>query len=181
MRIKAHWTPVSLLEALPEGSRLSPANDREMARLMRETEGTLEYELVVKPLAWLRVYGVTDPKQIEDIRQSIIKRVYAQEAALAKERLEESKPILGAERLRQQPYLRPHTPKKKERRIFVICADDVVRPQIIASHKDITRQHRRCYQLLKDGLPHEWPPGTFIPWVPPRVCRPALDLGYCLR
>ena len=181
VRIRAHWTPVSLLKPLPEGSRLSPANDREMAKQMRETEGTLEYELVVKPLAWLRAYGVTDPKQIEDIRQSIIRRVYAQEAELAKDRLEEGKPILGAERLKQQPYLRPHTPKKKERRIFVICANDVVRPQIIASQKDITRQHRRCYQALKDGRPHEWPPGTFIPWVPPKVCRPALDLGYCRR
>jgi hypothetical protein len=179
VRIRAHWTPVSLLEPLPGGSRLSPANDREMAKQMRETEGTLEYELVVKPLAWLRAYGVTDPKQIEDIRQSIIRRVYAREAELAKDRLEEGKPILGAERLRQQPYLRPHTPKKKERRIFVICANDVVRPQIIASQKDITRQHGECYQALKDGRPHEWPPGTFIPWVPPKGCRPALDLGYC--
>jgi hypothetical protein len=179
VRIRAHWTPVSLLEPLPGGSRLSPANDREMAKQMRETEGTLEYELVVKPLAWLRAYGVTDPKQIEDIRQSIIRRVYAQEAELAKDRLEEGKPILGAERLRQQPYLRPHTPKKKERRIFVICANDVVRPQIIASQKDITRQHGECYQALKNGRPHEWPPGTFIPWVPPKRCRPALDLGYC--
>jgi hypothetical protein len=165
VRIRAHWTPVSLLEPLPGGSRLSPANDREMAKQMRETEGTLEYELVVK--------------QIEDIRQSIIRRVYAREAELAKDRLEEGKPILGAERLRQQPYLRPHTPKKKERRIFVICANDVVRPQIIASQKDITRQHGECYQALKDGRPHEWPPGTFIPWVPPKGCRPALDLGYC--
>jgi len=181
VRTRAHWTPVSLLKPLPEGSRLSPANDREMAKQMRETEGTLEYELVVKPLAWLRAYGVTDPKQIEDIRQSIIRRVYAQEAELAKDRLEEGKPILGAERLKQQPYLRPHTPKKKERRISVICANDVVRPQIIASQKDITRQHRGCYQALKEGRPHEWPPGTFIPWVPPKVCRPALDLGYCRR
>ena len=181
VRIKAYWTPVSLLEPLPEGNRLSPASDREMARQIRETEGTLEYELVVKPLAWLRAYGVTDPKQIEEIRQSIVRSVYAREAEIAKERLEERKAILGAARLKQQPYLRPHTPKKKERRISVICSDDVARPQIIASHKDIKCQHRECYQALKEGRPHEWPPGTFIPWVPPKVCRPPLDLGYCLR
>jgi hypothetical protein len=181
VRIKAHWTPVSRLTPLPEGNRLSPANDRELARQIRETDGTIEYELVVNPLAWLRVYGVTDPKQIEEIRQSIIRKVYAREAELAKERLEQGRPVLGAERLTQQPYLRPHTPKKKERRISVICGDDVARPRIIASNKDIRRQHKECYQALKEGRPHEWPPGTFIPWVPPKECRPPLDLGYCLR
>jgi hypothetical protein len=107
------------------------------------------------------------------------KAVYAEEAILAKQRLEERKPILGAERLRQQPYLRSHTPKKKERRIFIICGDDRLRPQIIAAHQDISNRHRRCYQLLKDGLPHEWPPGTFIPWVPPKQCRPAYQPSIC--
>jgi hypothetical protein len=181
VRIKAHWTPVSCIAPLPEGNRLSPANDQEMARLMRETGGTVEYDLIVQPLAWLRVYGVTEPKEIEEIRQSIIRQVYAREAELATERLQQGRAILGAERLKHQPYLRPHTPKKKERRISVICADDVARPQIIASNKEIKRQHRKCYEALKEGRPHEWPPGTFIPWVPPKACRPALDLGYCRR
>ncbi len=177
--MQAYWTPVSVLETLPDSNRLSPTNDREMARRLRETEGTVEYQLVIKPLAWLGVYGVTDPKRIEAIRQRIIHAVYAGESALAKERLEQGKPILGAERLKQQQYLRPHTPKKKERRIFVICGNDVVRPQIIAAHKDISVRHRRCYQLLKEGLPHEWPPGTFIPWVPPKVCRSAYRPSMC--
>jgi len=177
--VQAHWTPVSVLEALPDGNRLSSAHDQKMAKRLRETEGTMEYKLVIKPLAWLKVYGVTDPEQIEAIRERIIKAVYAEEAILAKQRIEERKPILGAERLRQQSYLRSHTPKKKERRIFVICGDDRVRPQIIAAHRDISNRHRRCYQLLKDGLPHEWPPGTFIPWVPPKLCRPAYRPSIC--
>jgi hypothetical protein len=177
--LKAHWTPVSVLETLPDSNRLSPTNDREMAKRLRETEGTIEYTLVIKPLAWLKVYGVTDPEQIEVIRQRIIRAVYAQESELAKERIEQGKPILGAERLKQQQYLRSHTPKKRERRIFVVCGNDVVRPQIIAAHKDISARHRQCYQLLKDGLPHEWPPGTFIPWIPPKVCRSAYQPSIC--
>jgi hypothetical protein len=177
--LQAHWTPVSVLEALPKGNRLSPVNDREMARRLRETEGTLEYTLTLKPLAWLRVYGVTDPEQIEAIRQRIIKAVYAEEATLAKERIEQGKPILGPERLKQQQYLRSHIPKKKARRIFVICGDDVLRPQIIAAHKEISDRHSKCYQNLKDGRPHEWPPGTFIPWVPPKVCRSAYQTSVC--
>jgi hypothetical protein len=167
------------MEALPDSNRLSATNDREMAKRLRETEGTIEYSLVIKPLAWLKVYGVTAPEQIEAIRQRIIRAVYAEEAALAKERIEQGKPILGAERLKQQQYLCSHAPKKKERRIFVICGNDVIRPQIIAAHKDIATRHRRCYQLLKDGLPHEWPPGTFIPWIPPKVSRSAYRPSIC--
>lgn len=177
--LRAYWTPVALLEPLPEGNRLSPANDRAMAKKARETERTQECELVVQPLAWLRTYGVSDPVQVEAIRQRIIKAVYAEEAAMSKERIEEGRPVLGPERLKQQAYLRPHTPKKKGRRIFLICGDDHVRPQAIASHNEVSRKHRECYQLLKAGLPHEWPPGTFIPWVPPKTCSPAYPIsGY---
>jgi len=171
--VQAFWTPVSVLEALPDSNRLSPANDQAMAKRLRETDGTMECTLKIKPLAWLRGYGVTEPEQIEGIRQRIIQAVYAEESALAKERVEKGLPILGAERLKQGTYLRAHTPKKKERRIFVICGNDSVRPQIIAAHKDIADRHRQCYQKFKDGLPHEWPAGTFIPWRPPKACRSA--------
>ncbi len=134
---------------------------------------------VIKPLAWLRVYGVTEPEQIEAIRQRIIQAVYAEESALAKERLKKGAPILGAQRLQPGTHLRSHTPKRKERRIFMICGNEVVRPHFIAAHKDFADRHRQCYQKLKDGLPHEWPPGTFIPWAPPEASRPAYQPSIC--
>ena len=178
--IEAHWTPVSVLEPLPtDNNNLSPAHDRAMAERLRETEGTMEYNLVIKPLAWLGVYGVTEPDQIEAIRQSIIKAVYDGEAAIAKERREKGLPVLGAERLKQQRYLRSHKPKKRERRIFVVCGDDIIRPQIISAQQDIYDRHRKCYQALKEGRPHDWPPGTFIPWVPPKACRAAYRPSIC--
>jgi hypothetical protein len=179
VRIKAFWTPASVLEPLPDGDRLSPIADKLMAKEMREVEGTVECELILKPLAWLGVYGVTDPERIEKIRQKIIKEVYAQEAKFSKERIENQRPVLGATRLRQQKYLKPHTPKKRGRRIFVICANNERRPKMIASQKEVATRHRECFELRKQGLPHEWPPGTFIPWAPPKQCHPAFDLGYC--
>jgi hypothetical protein len=81
--IKAKWTPVSSLEPLPQGNRLSPANDRAMVKRLGEAEETLEYDLIVKPLKWLQAYGITDPAQVEQIRQRIISAVYAEEANLA--------------------------------------------------------------------------------------------------
>jgi hypothetical protein len=173
VRLNAYWTPVSRLESLPAGNRLSPAQDKAMAARLRESGDAIEYELVIKPLAWLHVYGITDPSKIEAIRQRIINEVYAGEAKLAKERLEQGRAVIGAQRLQHQEYLRPHTPKKRERNIFLICGDHALRPKIIRGFKDIFAQCRKCYQALKAGLPHEWPPGTFIPWVPPRACREA--------
>jgi REP element-mobilizing transposase RayT len=173
VRLKAYWTPVSRLESLPPGNRLSPACDSAMATRLRESKHTVPYELVVKPLAWLKVYGVTKPSQIEKVRQRIISEVYAGEAKLAKARLEQGRGVIGAQRLQHQEYLQPHTPKKKERNIFLICGDNTLRPILIQAFQDIFAACRKCYLALKAGLPHEWPPGTFIPWVPPRVCREA--------
>jgi hypothetical protein len=178
VRIKAYWTPVSVLEPLPDGDRLSTIGDKVMAQELRELEGTMEYDLVLKPFAWLGLYGVTDPKQIERIRQRVIKEVYAKEAEFRKERIEEQRPVLGATRLRQQKYFKPHTPKKRERQLFIICSCNERRPQMISSDKEIARKHKKCAELRKEGLPHEWPPGTFIPWSPPEMCHPEFDLGY---
>jgi hypothetical protein len=169
--VEAYWTPASQLEPLPEHNKLSPASDRAMARSCRENPKTIKYEMVIKPLAWLACYGITDPVRIEKIRQRIIKAVYDGEAQLAKERLEKKIPVMGAERLKQQAYLKPHTPKAKERRIFLICGDNKRRPKLIALFKDIAKKCRECYLLLKEGKPHDWPPGTFIPWVPPKICQ----------
>lgn len=171
VRLKAYWTPVCRLERLPVGNKLSPACAKAMANRLRESRHTLEYELVIKPLAWLKGYGVTDPSQIESIRGRIISEVYAAEERLAKDRLEQGRGIMGAPRLQAQEYLKPHTPKSKERNLYLICGDHSVRPALIKVFQDIFAACRKCYLALKAGLPHEWPPGTFVPWCPPRACR----------
>ena len=146
-----------------------------MAARLREEKSTVPYELTIKPLAWLKVYGVTDPCKIECIRQRIISEVYAEEAKLAQERREQGRSVLGAHKLRHQEYLKSHTPKKKERRIFLICGNHSLRPKLLKIFDDIFDACRKCYLDLKAGLPHEWPVGTSIPWVPPGVFR-----GVCL-
>ena len=170
--IKARWTPASKLKPLPLNNRLSPKADDEMVNYVKSHEDSIEYDLVVKPFAWLKSYGITAPQEIESIRQRVIREVYEAEAAIAKERREKSEGVIGAEKLRRQEYLKSHTPKKKERKVYVFCCDDVVRPQVIKAIKRIDTECDACYKDLKSGLPHEWPPGTFIPWIPPTMCRP---------
>jgi len=170
--IKAYWTRVSGVEPLPEGDRLSPANAAAMAQRLRESKKTEECELIVQPLAWLRLYGITDPQQIEEVRQQVISGVRDGEARIAKERREAGIGVVGPERLIREQYLRPHTPKKKERNIFVICSNHSLRATIIQTFDDILAKCRKCYQKLKAGESvDEWPPGTFIPWLPPPAGR----------
>jgi hypothetical protein len=168
-KIKAYWTPASVIEPLPTNNKLSPFEDQAMAKRLRAKKSTIEYDLVIQPFAWLKIYGITNPREIEAIRQRIITAVYAEESALAKKRQDEELSAIGAEKLKRQQYLRPHTPKKKERRIFVICADNELRPKIIANHRETARKHKKCSENLRNGIPQEWPPGTFIPWGPPKM------------
>ena len=178
VKIEAKWTPVSRLKSLPANNRLSKANARTMAMKFAADKYTIPYDLVLKPLAWLACYDIANPEVIEAIRQRIIKAVYDGEAALRKLRTEKNSSVIGAEKLKQQEYLAPHTPKKKGRKIFVICGDSTHRQKIIADIKSICDKCRQCYHALKKNLPHEWPPGTFIPWIPPNDYHPALDLAF---
>jgi hypothetical protein len=127
-----------------------------------------EHELVLKPLAWLKPFGITSPKRIEVIRQAVIKMVYEQEA---RHRAARTFPVIGAEALRRQEYGKAHTPAQKERKVFVFCHDPELRKKIIALVRSISAQCRACYEQLKQGLTVTWPQGVFIPWLPPK--------GFC--
>jgi hypothetical protein len=172
--VRARWIPASRVPALPSGNRLSPTNDRLMAQGMRDSPYAVSHDLVIKPLAWLKIFGVTEPREIEAIRQRVVSQVRENEAVTAQERRNSGRGTMGSQRLRQQEYLRPHVPKRKDRRIYLICGNHNLRPQIIHMIQSVLEKCRQCYQALKDGRYDEWPPGTFVPWLPPRLCRSAM-------
>jgi hypothetical protein len=150
---------------LPEGDSLTEEEDKRFVSYLRRSEDVFEHDLVIKPLAWLKPFGITDPKRIEAVRARVIKLVYEQEAKFRKER---TRPVIGAHGLRRQSYSQPHTPAKRQRKIFVICKDPEVRRRIISFVRQIAEKCRRCYEDLKQGLPVVWPEGVFIPWLPPK-------------
>jgi hypothetical protein len=150
---------------LPDGDSLTEEEDRRFVSHLQCSEHVFEHDLVIKPLAWLEPFGITDPKRIQAVRERVIKLVYEQEAKYRKER---TRPVIGVEGLRRQRYFEPHTPAKRERKIFVICSDSEVRRRIISFVRQIAQKCRRCYEDLKRGLPVAWPEGVFIPWLPPR-------------
>ncbi|MDC0358929.1 hypothetical protein OAO01_08940, partial [Oligoflexia bacterium] len=55
-------------------------------------------------------------------------------------------------------------------KIFVYALDKQIRINMIAAYKEFCDRCRDCYEKWKLGdLLVDWPPGAFLPAMPPRV------------
>jgi REP element-mobilizing transposase RayT len=176
--IDARWHPVIGIPRLPETLRLTAKQDAVLHNELIESGTALPTILTITPLAWLKEFGVTDPVRIEQIRQTIILGVRANEAEYARQRAHEKRTVIGPTQLPLTPYMRPHQPKKSTCRIFLICRNKKLRRALISTIKRIARVCRKCYEQAKSGIRVEWPPGTFIPWLPPPAARPKVRGHY---
>lgn len=164
--IAVRWYPVSEIPKLPNSS-LSPRQDKTLHQQLIGSEFAIRHTLVLKPFKWLETYGITQPSEIEKIRQKIIARVRENERASSEVRAAEQRRSVPRAAVQKTPFMKPHTPKKKERKIFIICGDKRRRLEIIKSVKDTLARCRECYRRAKAGVRVDWPPGTFLPWFPP--------------
>lgn len=169
--IDARWYPVSQIPRLPARA-LSPSQDAAMHRELLQSEGAHSHPIVLKPFKWLEQFGITEPLRIENIRKQIIARVRKQERLNTTARATaRTRCVPGSVQLRE-PYMKPHNPKTKERKIFIICSDKEQRVKLLEDYNCIFRRCRECYRKIKEGLRVDWPPGTFIPWMPPGFTFP---------
>lgn len=164
--IDARWYPVSEIPKLPARS-LSLSQDAALQRKLLQSEGAHSHPIVLKPFKWLEQFGITEPLRIENIRKRIIDRVREVERVNAEARTTAHTRCIPNSVQMREPYMKPHNPKKKERKIFIICSDKEQRIEILQVYKWIFGRCRECYRKVKEGLRVDWPPGTFIPWLPP--------------
>jgi hypothetical protein len=169
--VDARWYPVSEIPRLPSLS-LSQSQDAAHHRKLLESERAVAHPLVIKPFKWLEQFGITDPLRIENIRKQIISRVRAVERDNAAKRATAGTRCVPISAQLREPYMKPHNPKKKERKIYLICSDKEQRIQLLEEFKGIFARCKECYRKAKQGLRVEWPPGTFIPWFPPGFTFP---------
>jgi hypothetical protein len=172
VEIDAQWYPVSELPQIPLERRLTPQQDANLYCELKGSEKAVKHPIVLKPFKWLETYGVTDPKDIEKIRQKIITRVQDQERENAIARAQSNRTSVPRATLQSEPYMKPYTPKKKERKIFLICGDKELRLALLETFRLIKSRCKECYEKAKAGIRVEWPPGTFIPWFPPGFVFP---------
>ena len=164
--IDARWYPVSEIPRLPARA-VSSSQDAALHRDLLQSEGAISHPIVLKPFKWLEQFGITEPLRIENIRTQIIARVREIERGNAAKRATANTRCVPTSVQMREPYMKPHTPKKKERKISIICSDRQERIRILQEHKWIFSRCRECYRKVKEGLRVDWPPGTFIPWLPP--------------
>lgn len=170
--IDARWYPVSEIPRLPALS-LSPSQDAALHRELLRSEGSHRHPIVLKPFKWLEEFGITEPLRIENVRKRIIAGVREVERINAAARATANTRCVPASIQGRQPFMKPHKPKKKERKIFIICSDKERRIEILQQYKWIFSRCRECYRKVKEGLHVDWPPGTFIPWLPPGFIFPV--------
>ena len=169
--IQARWYPVSQIPQLPARS-LSPSQDNSLHRALLESKKAHSHPIVIKPFKWLEQFGITSPLRIEYIRKQIIARVREIERLNAAQRATANTRCVPRAVQLREPYMKPHNPKKKERKIYILCSDKELRIQIIREFKAIFARCKECYKKAKEGLRVDWPPGTFIPWFPPGFAFP---------
>jgi hypothetical protein len=169
--IHARWYPVSEIHPLPARS-ISPAQDAALYQALQKSDEAIPHTLVLKPFKWLEPFGIREPERIENIRKQLIARVRELEKKYADKRAEAKTTVVPRSVQLREPYMKPHTPQKKERKIHIICSDKTQRIELLQEHKEILSRCKECYQKAKEGLRVDWPPGTFVPWFPPGFTFP---------
>lgn len=146
--------------------RLTAPEDAYITQQLIE-KATRQHDLIIRPNDWMKAFNITSNEEVKRINDQIIAAVTAGEAQFAADRARKGYVALGAKRLRKQEILKPHKPKKKSRRIFVLGSTKEIRIPYIQKIKEIFTECSRLYRLASKGHLVTWPPGVFPPSIPP--------------
>ena len=157
------------LPSIPPLSSPAPddAEETQVCRLLQMCNRE-QHVIARSPNEWLRYFGIEDPCEVRRVNDRIIERLREMEAEAAAKRKDTGKTVIGAGVLCRQPIMKPHTPKKRGRKVFIISSDEEIRLREIEVQEEFTAECRRCYSSWRQGdFAVEWPPGAFRPPLPP--------------
>ncbi len=161
------WIRQTMIPCLPSRSLNPRADKRLLRQILSQTND--KHKLKIYPNSWLNCFlNNASSEEIEHYNTRIIKHLRELENKYKRIRRLNQKGVKGAAALRNLPLLKPHTPKRKERKICVQSQFKEVRIAIIAKVKEIEVQCRKIYKQWATGdFSIKWPPGTFPPPLPP--------------
>lgn len=161
------WIQLPMIPALPSSSVTAKQDSAVCEKMLAQAKYT--HSLRVYPYQWLRCFLENPTEEdLKRVKAAALENLRRREKENSERRAENCKKVLGAARLRRQPLLKPHTPKKKGRKIFVQSMFREVRQRIIENIKQVDELCRKVYQKWKVGdFSVLWPPGTFPPPLPP--------------
>jgi hypothetical protein len=123
----------------------------------------IPHTLELEPNAWMKVFGVSSAAAASKLNERIEERVREKEASARRQRVEEKRGVIGASRLQRQSVLQEHTPKRGERRVYVVSSDVTLRVEFIEYVAGLCERARQCYLDALRGIERMWPPGMFRP------------------
>ncbi len=133
-----------------------------------------------RPNWWMKSFGISTDEEAAAINQRVLERLRKREEAARTKRKKEGRAVMGVERMTSQQILKPHKPKRRERKIFCLSSVKKLRVAFIAQFKIFCKQCRECYQRARDGETLvEWPPGAFRPPIRPLYnILPSTEAGH---
>jgi hypothetical protein len=158
------WVTAPDVPQLSQENPGIPEEKRVITHISDKAHQRSTYKLRVYPFKWLKVFGVTTPEQIEQIRSQIVKMVRDEEKRLApkKRPLRRLDGFVATER---------YKPKKRERGIFMLASTQARRGAYLRQFRAFCARCKECFELMKQGATQiPWPPECFIPPAP-RLCN----------
>jgi len=158
--------PFIRLPTIPKVKRrkLTPKEDLELVRTIRE-QNVGSHDLVREPNAWMSCFEVDD---CAALNSRIIEAVRSNESKAVKDYRAKGKTPLGRRALCKVAIMKPHTPKKRDRKLFVLATVNKARIDFILTFKNFTAHCIECYQMWLGGdFTIIWPLGAFKPPMPP--------------
>jgi REP element-mobilizing transposase RayT len=158
------WIPATMLPRMPEKPDIhwSSRMVRELTKLAPSKEA-----LTLYPNFCLKAFGCS-AHDVESFKQHVKIGVRAEEQLLREKFRDKNRQVVGRLALvLQRSTLDGWKPKKRERRIFLICSDKALRLELLEQYKGFQKRCRKCYESYLSGYRDiEWPPGAFQPPLP---------------
>ena len=157
IKVEVPWIRMHTIEPL---SSPNPSVSEETSVITNLLELNKEnpQTLTIYPFAWLKPFGISDPKEIESVRQRIITRVREEEVKLA---------VPPRASRRDSFLITNYKPKKKERKVFFYASTKELRFDFLNQFAHFKVACRECFTRLKAGFRNVlWPPGGFAPAPP---------------
>lgn len=158
------WVLATDIRALSQENP-SLSEERALIESIEKKASSRERNTVkIMPFKWLEAFNVTDPVEIEKVRQRIISLVRQEEARVAPKK----SPVA---RIEGFVVDNRHVPRKKERKVFMYCSCKELRLAFLSTFCTFINRCRKCYLLMKEGhVDVPWPPACFKPPIP-RLCN----------
>ena len=160
------WIRLPSLPKLPS-SVLTSNQDRNFVRII-EKANKKKHKLVRHPNAWMKCFKVDSDQEVKEINDQIIEMIREREDEARNLRQLANRTVMGRVKLCSQEILKPHTPKKREIKVFIMTTDNELRMRKIEERDLFDELCRECYESWKKGdYRCQWPPGAFKPPLPP--------------